>query len=92
MPHWLAYFLGINDPNGAPYLFWSGLASNLPIFAIFGGVGALLHRNNCHVKGCWRMARRQVDGTTLNVCFHHHPDPPPTVEDVIDAAADDATD
>jgi hypothetical protein len=62
--------------------FWSGIGSNLAYLAI---IGALWHRLNCHTRGCWRIARQQVDGTTYHVCRRHHPAGKPTHNDVLEA-------
>ena len=77
MWHWLAHFFGTDNGSGGHYLFWSGIGSDISEVMIFGAVLGTYHRHNCHTKGCWRIARQQVEGTTLLVCRKHHPDDAP---------------
>jgi hypothetical protein len=50
--HELAYFLGLNDPNGWPYLFWSGIGGRIVFpFAILLG---WWRHHECHTPGCHR--------------------------------------
>jgi len=68
------------DPlHGAGYQFWSGIAG---CAGVLGVLWAYLRRHNCHVKGCWRIARQQVRGTTYVTCRRHHPHGKPSVERV----------
>lgn len=76
MTAWLGYWLGLTDPSGGPYLFWSGLGADLTEFAIIGGLINLARKHNCHVHGCIRVGRHPVEGTTHVVCRRHHPDGP----------------
>ncbi len=69
-----------HDPDG--YNFISGPLADL---TLIGGAYAIARRHNCHVKGCWRIARAQVLGTSYVVCRKHHPHDAPTAEKVIDA-------
>jgi hypothetical protein len=55
----LLHWLGLDNGSGRPYLFWSGLGSDLAEFAI---IGALWHHLHCHEAGCWRLARHQMGG------------------------------
>jgi hypothetical protein len=78
--------LGITDSSGAWYAFWSGFGSDITMFVGFGAVAwSFYRRHNCHVKGCWRVGRHAVDGTSHVVCKHHHPEGEPSHEDVIRA-------
>jgi hypothetical protein len=67
-----------HDPDG--YNFISGPLADI---TLLGGAYAIARRHNCHVKGCWRVARAQVPGTGYIVCRKHHPHDPPTAEKVI---------
>jgi hypothetical protein len=69
-----------HDPDG--YNFISGPLADI---TLLGGAYAIARRHNCHVKGCWRVARAQVMGTSYVVCRKHHPHDAPTAEKVIDA-------
>lgn len=68
------------------YNFWSGIAGS---FILGGGiwVGAItaLRHRNCHVRGCWRIGRHPVEGTSFVVCRKHHPDDSPTAEQIREA-------
>lgn len=66
-----------NEPGGY-YAFLSGSGSDISEIAIFGAVIGAYHRVNCHVKGCWRIGRQHVEGSTFVVCRKHHPSPKPT--------------
>jgi hypothetical protein len=76
---WILHFFGIEprSPSTA-YNFWSGSGSDIGELAIIGAILGTYHRHNCHAKGCWRIARQQIHGTTLLVCRKHHPDDAPT--------------
>lgn len=69
-----------HDPDG--YNFISGPLADI---TLFGGAYAILRRHNCHVRGCWRVGRLQVPGTTYIVCHKHHPHDKPTAEQVLAA-------
>ncbi|HEY1590491.1 MAG TPA: hypothetical protein VGF81_01770 [Solirubrobacteraceae bacterium] len=71
-----------HDPDG--YNFISGPLADI---TLLGAVYAILRRHNCHVRGCWRLGRHQVAGTTYVVCRKHHPDESPSADDVLAAAA-----
>ena len=71
-----------HDPDG--YNFISGPLADI---TLLGAVYAILRRHNCHVKGCWRLGRHQVAGTTYVVCRKHHPDDSPSADHVLAAAA-----
>jgi hypothetical protein len=64
------------------YNFWSGFGADLGQIALFGAAIGLYRKHNCHVHGCWRIAKQQVEGTQWMVCHHHHPDGKPTSSDM----------
>jgi hypothetical protein len=64
------------------YDFWSGLGADLGGLAFVGAGLGLYRKHNCHVHGCWRIAKQQVIGTSWVVCHHHHPQGRPTAEQV----------
>jgi hypothetical protein len=68
-----------HDPDG--YNFISGPLADI---TLFGGAYAIARRHNCHVKGCWRVARAQVPGTNYIVCRKHHPHEGPSAQKVLD--------
>jgi hypothetical protein len=68
MLHWIAYVLGLTNASGGWYLWWSGFFGDVTIFA---GLFALYFKHNCHVRGCWRVAKHVVDGSPY--CSRHHP-------------------
>ena len=84
--HVIAHLLGIDNESGPWYAFWSGFGSDLGEIAIMGSLLALVRRHNCHVKGCPRLGRHPVAGTTWTVCRRHHPDGHPSAQDVQDGA------
>lgn len=72
--HWLSHIAGLDNASGAWYLWWSGLAADLPEFAVVWGLIALARKHTCHIHRCWRVGRHPVDGTTFVVCRRHHPE------------------
>ncbi len=72
-----------HDPDG--YNFISGPLADI---TLLGGAYAIARRHNCHVKGCWRIARAIVPGTGYIVCRKHHPHDAPTAQKVLDAHND----
>lgn len=74
-------------PSGRGYAFWSSIGSDFGEITIAGGVAAWWHHVNCHTRGCWRIGREHVDGTTWVVCRRHHPDGKPTHHDILRRAA-----
>ena len=72
--HWLALHTGTVNEPGPYYGFWSGFGSDLSEAALIGAVGGalagLLHKHNCHERGCWRIGRHQVEGSPW--CNRHH--------------------
>lgn len=66
---------------------WSNFLGPIEGVGAFGAGYVLMRRHNCHVKGCPRIGRHAVDGTSYVVCRHHHPEDKPTHQQVLDAAA-----
>ena len=75
---WLLHVIGADDVSGRWYGFWSGFGSDIGEFGIVVGLAALVRKHNCHAKGCPRLGRHPVAGTTYVVCRKHHPDAKPT--------------
>ncbi len=71
-----------HDADG--YNFISGPLADI---TLLGGAYAIARRHNCHVKGCWRIARAVVPGTGYIVCRKHHPHDAPTAAKVLAAHA-----
>lgn len=78
----MQHIIGLDDPSGRWYLFWSGVGSDITEFAVLGGLFGLLRKHNCHVRHCWRLGRVPVDGTPFTVCFRHHPESAPTASEL----------
>lgn len=78
----LLHWLGLDSASGPAYLAWSGAASDIGELAIIGGILGAWHRVNCHAKGCWRIGRQHVEGTTYVTCRKHHPDGKPTAKHI----------
>lgn len=68
--------------------FFSGPGSDIGEVALIGGLIGAWHKVNCHVKGCPRIGRQQVKGTTWVVCRKHHPLDKPTHAHITQAHAD----
>ena len=67
-------FLGTTNGGGRWYLWWSGMFSNLTIFA---AVVIFYRKHNCHIHGCLRIgSHKAVDANGVEhvVCRTHHPD------------------
>jgi hypothetical protein len=77
--HWIAEAIyrsigvGHGGQANTAYSFWSGFGSDLQIMA---AVGLYVRHVNCHVKGCPRVGKHQIDGTPYKVCHKHHPEVP----------------
>jgi hypothetical protein len=71
--HLLAHVLGLDNGSATPYLFWSGIGSDLGELAIVGVLAGMLRKHNCEVHRCWRLGRHSTDGGHM-VCRKHHPD------------------
>ena len=81
--NWLIHILGLNDPSGYWYLWWSGFGANFQEFAMAGAVVLYYRKHNCHVKPCWRLGRHSIEGTAYVVCRKHHPEDHLTMEHVL---------
>jgi hypothetical protein len=82
--HWLLHVLGVDTQQSEFYDAWSGCIPALFTGAGLGaGVWAFVRHRNCHVRGCWRLARHKVPGTEHCVCARHAPHEPPSHQDVI---------
>jgi hypothetical protein len=67
---WFAYWMGLTNASGKPYLFWSGFGSDL---TLFGGCLVFLRRHNCQINGCWRLSGHPTESGHY-VCRRHNPD------------------
>lgn len=63
----LAHVLGLDDPTGRWYLWWSGPGADLGELAI---VAVIWHHLNCRQPGCWRVARHRTPH-----CMRHREEP-----------------
>jgi hypothetical protein len=77
---WVHHLFGADGQGW--YNFWSGFGADLGQVALFGAAIGLYRKHNCHVHGCWRIAKQQVVGTSWLVCHHHHPEGRPTAEQI----------
>ena len=68
MLSWIAYWLGLTDASGAPYLFWSGFGADLGELALFVPMIVFVRHHTCHTDRCWRLGHA-VEGTVL--CRRH---------------------
>lgn len=82
MPPWALHFLGVDSGSGPAYLWWSGFGANFGELAIVSALYAVVRRHNCHVRRCWRVGRRQVEGTGFVVCRRHDPAGTVTAADI----------
>jgi hypothetical protein len=57
------------------YNLWSGIGADIGQLALVGAAVGIYRKHNCHVKGCWRIAKQPLehDGATWMVCHKHHP-------------------
>jgi hypothetical protein len=76
----LGHLLGTDGDEW--YLLWSGIGADIGGFALIGAAIGVYRKHNCHVRGCWRLAKQRVVGTSWVVCHHHHPEGRPTAEQV----------
>ncbi|MDP9091933.1 MAG: hypothetical protein M3N95_03085 [Actinomycetota bacterium] len=86
--HTVIHILGLDNPSGYWYLWWSGVGANLQELALFGVVITVYRRHKCHAHRCWRLAKHTVDGTPYVTCKTHHPLTAPgrvTAQDIADA-------
>jgi hypothetical protein len=68
--HTIAHILGVDDPSGHWYLFWSGIGADLGEAA---ALSIIWRRINCHTPGCWRIDLHHTTNGTH--CHRHHPTP-----------------
>lgn len=73
---WVEVHTGTVNESGPYYGFWSGFGSDIGEVTLIGGAVAVYRAHNCHTKGCWRLARHDVDGTPYKVCRRCHPTVP----------------
>ena len=67
-----------HDPDG--YNIVSGPLADI---TLLGAGIAIYRKHNCHAKGCWRLGRHPVEGTSYITCQKHHPRPSnPTAEQI----------
>jgi hypothetical protein len=78
--HRIANWMGLTDPAGVFYSWWSGIASDAGEYVIAVSVTAgVIHafrRHNCREHGCWRIGIHtwtDADGHPHPVCRVHHP-------------------
>jgi hypothetical protein len=85
--HWLVHVTGsdygLQAGRWSFYGFWSGFGSDIAEVTIIAGLIAVYRKHNCHVSGCWRLARLPVPGTPYVTCRKHNPHGAPTAEKVI---------
>ena len=67
---WLPHILGIDDPAGRWYAWWSGIGSDFGEVTIVGAILGTYYKHTCHQERCWRIGRHAVDGTPW--CNRHH--------------------
>lgn len=79
---WL-HFFGLDNGSNLPYLFWSGVGSDIGEVTILGAVISMYWKHTCNAKGCYRIGRHPVKGTAHVVCRKHHPDGEPTHAEII---------
>jgi hypothetical protein len=71
------HVLGVDDPTGRWYAWWSGFAGDVTLVAaILTAPYVQWKRNNCQVRRCWRFGRHPFtdEGVTRHLCYLHHPD------------------
>ena len=67
MWHGLAYWLGLTNASGVPYLAWSGFVGDL---SLVGGIVVIYRHHNCEIVGCHRLGHMRSTGHLH--CRHHH--------------------
>jgi hypothetical protein len=74
MMSFLAHWLGLDDPSGPVYAWWSGFFGDVTILAI---PVVMLRKHNCETHGCARIGRHDwidpATGQTHKLCRKHHP-------------------
>lgn len=66
------HVLGLDDPSGRWYLWWSGAGSFLEGLGFLGALIGVYQRHTCAIHTCWRIARR-LSATGDRLCGRHHP-------------------
>lgn len=84
--HLLQHFLGLDDPSGTAYLWWSGVGSDLPQLAIFGALLGVYRKHQCEARRCLRLGRHKTAAGHC-VCHRHSPTGAPSHEDILAAHA-----
>lgn len=87
MTHLVTHVLGLDDPSGAWYLWWSGFGADL---GIIGALAGLYRRHTCEIHHCYRIGRHATRAGHV-LCRRHHPDLPLTVEAAREAHVDAST-
>lgn len=82
LAHWLWVHAGIQSNSYTNW--WGDIGSDIGEITLIGAVVAMYRKHNCHVKGCWRLSKYQVKGTTHVVCRKHHPKGDLSAQDVLD--------
>lgn len=75
-PHVALVIIGADKiPQGTSVMYqvWSGFIPSITVITVFGTLGGVWRRMNCHVEKCWRIGRYKIDG--MCVCHVHHPNP-----------------
>ena len=78
--HWAQGTFGFRsgDGNNPPYLFWSGVGSDLAYLSFLAGGIALYRRHNCAYAWCPRIGKHEFTNPDTGVkrllCWKHHPD------------------
>lgn len=77
---WLQFLhvLGLDDPSGEWYLFWSGFVGDVTLLAaILVTPYIQWKRHTCQVERCWRFGRHSFADPDEHVvrmlCWKHHP-------------------
>lgn len=68
MLHWLAHLAGLDTQNGIPYMFWSGIGTQVTVLVAAYGA---YHKHRCHWTRCLRIGKHVVRGTPY--CLRHRP-------------------
>jgi hypothetical protein len=69
--HVFLNWTGSSNPSGNQYGFFSGFGSDLGEFALLGTLIAVFKHHNCAVKGCPRIGKHIVAGTSSKTCHKH---------------------
>lgn len=66
MIRFIFHWLGVDDPSGRIYLFWSGFFGDITIFSAI--IYHYFHKQ-CHHRRCLRPGKHTVNGTPY--CTKH---------------------